>query len=179
MKKTLLWIIILACIIVVGYFVSELENGSVDTDLGADEMMDDKADMDNMNNDTMNDDEIMDNDMEDSEWTTTVTTVHDGYQVYSEDGVAAALANGEKVVLFFHATWCPTCKSLDADIMANEANIPDNVSIFKVDYDSETDLKAEYDVSVQHTLVYVDENMDKVSDARGLPTLEDVVNGIN
>ena len=63
--------------------------------------------------------------------------------------------------------------------MANEANIPDNVSIFKVDYDSESDLKATYDVSVQHTLVYVDENMDKVSDARGLPTLEDVVNGIN
>ncbi|MBP6920925.1 hypothetical protein KBB89_00020, partial [Candidatus Gracilibacteria bacterium] len=31
------------------------------------------------------------------------------YTVYSESAVSSALAAGKKVILFFHAPWCPTC----------------------------------------------------------------------
>ena len=65
-------------------------------------------------------------------------------------------AAGEKRVLFFKASWCPTCRSADKDFMANLKKIPANVVIFKADYDTETVLKTKYGISRQHTFVYVD-----------------------
>ena len=65
-------------------------------------------------------------------------------------------ASGEKRVLFFKASWCPTCRSADKDFMANLKKIPANVVIFKADYDTETALKTKYNISRQHTFVFVD-----------------------
>jgi thioredoxin 1 len=65
-------------------------------------------------------------------------------------------AAGEKRVLFFKASWCPTCRSADKDFMANLKKIPANVVIFKADYDTETALKTKYNISRQHTFVFVD-----------------------
>ncbi len=39
-----------------------------------------------------------------------------GYMNYDEMKVSEALASGQKVVLFFHASWCPTCRALDSAI---------------------------------------------------------------
>lgn len=41
--------------------------------------------------------------------------------------------------LFFHATWCPQCRALDEDLRAQGP--PDGLTVFKVDYDSATDLR--------------------------------------
>jgi thioredoxin 1 len=65
-------------------------------------------------------------------------------------------AAGEKRVLFFKASWCPTCRSADKDFTANLKKIPANVVIFKADYDTETALKTKYNIARQHTFVYVD-----------------------
>jgi thioredoxin 1 len=65
-------------------------------------------------------------------------------------------AAAEKRVLFFKASWCPSCRSADKDFMANLAKLPKNVVIFKTDYDTETALKTKYNISRQHTFVYVD-----------------------
>ncbi len=73
---------------------------------------------------------------------------------YTPEAVSSA-SESEKVVLFFHATWCSTCKLLARDIEANAAQIPAGVKILKVDYDSETALKQKYGVTLQHTLVQV------------------------
>jgi len=54
-----------------------------------------------------------------------------------------------KVVLFFKASWCPTCGALDKDIINNLDNIPEDVTILKVDYDSEIALKKQYGVTIQ------------------------------
>ncbi|MET3163241.1 UNVERIFIED_ORG: thiol-disulfide isomerase/thioredoxin [Arthrobacter sp. UYEF10] len=67
----------------------------------------------------------------------------------------SSASESEKVILFFHATWCSTCKLLASDIEANAASIPAGVKILKVDYDSETALKQKYGVTLQHTLVQV------------------------
>lgn len=61
-----------------------------------------------------------------------------------------------KRVLFFYATWCPSCKMADADILSQIEEIPDDVVIYKVDYDTETELKEKYAVTYQHTFVWVD-----------------------
>jgi pentapeptide MXKDX repeat protein len=77
-----------------------------------------------------------------------------GYADY--DASKLAFAEKGKVVLFFKASWCPSCIALDADINKNIASIPSDVLILKVDYDNSTDLKKKYGVVRQHTLVQVD-----------------------
>lgn len=65
-------------------------------------------------------------------------------------------ARGMKRVLFFHATWCPSCRGTDADIMKKLGEIPGNVMIFKADYDKETALKKQYGIVSQHSFVLTD-----------------------
>ena len=77
------------------------------------------------------------------------------YLEYSEDLLAAT--KGTKI-LFFHAPWCPQCRALESSIKSG--SIPNNVTIFKVDYDSNNRLRQKYGVTIQTTLV-------KVSDTGG------------
>lgn len=76
-----------------------------------------------------------------------------------EDGAIEATA-GPKA-LFFHASWCPKCRALDEDLKAQGA--PDGLTVFKVDYDSRTDLRQQYGVTIQTTIVFVDDAGEKVS----------------
>lgn len=87
--------------------------------------------------------------------TQTVPTVAKGSYT---DFDYAKLANAEhgKVVLFFHAPWCPTCREADKNFNASET--PDGLTLLKVDYDSSGDLKKKYGVTYQHTFVQVDKD---------------------
>ncbi len=73
------------------------------------------------------------------------------YVPYSADKLA--LAKDNKVVIFFHAAWCPTCRALDAEI--NSKGVKEGYIILKADYDSSKELKAKYGVTSQHTFVQV------------------------
>jgi thiol-disulfide isomerase/thioredoxin len=75
------------------------------------------------------------------------------YVEYDESALAAA--EGTKV-LFFHAPWCPQCRALEASIQ--ESTIPAGVTIFKVDYDTNQALRQKYGVTIQTTLVKIDDN---------------------
>ena len=75
------------------------------------------------------------------------------YLPYSADAVATS--NADRILLFFHATWCPSCKALDADIVKNSVTIPDGVAIFKVDYDTSIELKRKYGVTTQHSIIEI------------------------
>lgn len=70
---------------------------------------------------------------------------------YDKDPAARA---GTKVVLFFHAPWCPSCRATEAAI--GTSGVPDGLTLVKVDYDSETALRQQYGVTYQHTFVQVD-----------------------
>ncbi len=74
------------------------------------------------------------------------------YRDYGPDLVADPAY--DTTVLFFHASWCPECRAFDESIRSGA--IPDGVQILKVDYDSETDLKQRYGVTLQSTFVKVD-----------------------
>jgi thiol-disulfide isomerase/thioredoxin len=73
------------------------------------------------------------------------------YVEYSDDAIAQAEG---RVLLFFHAPWCPQCRSVESDIL--EEGVPDGVTIIKVDYDSRQDLRQQYGVTLQTTFVEVD-----------------------
>lgn len=98
------------------------------------------------------------------------------YEAYSADKIARA-ETGD-VVLFFHASWCPSCRSLNSDIEANMNSIPEGVSILKVDYDKETALKKKYGVTYQHTLVQVDKDGNLIKKWSGSPKLSNLVSEI-
>ncbi len=57
-------------------------------------------------------------------------------------------------VLFFHASWCPQCRSIEKGIRAE--GVPDGYTIIKVDYDSHQDLRRKYGVKIQTSFVKVD-----------------------
>ena len=95
------------------------------------------------------------------------------YQEYGEDKLALA-ENGD-VVLFFHATWCPSCRAADADIREQLTAIPNDTHILKVDYDSSTALKQQYGVTTQHTFVQVDESGTEIQQWTGGNTLDSIV----
>jgi hypothetical protein len=76
------------------------------------------------------------------------------YVVYDEEAFNAAA--DQTRVHFFHAAWCPTCRTLDREINANLNRIPEGVVLFKTDYDASGELKRRYGVTYQHTLAVVD-----------------------
>lgn len=71
------------------------------------------------------------------------------------DAAVVSETKGVKI-LFFHAQWCPQCRQLDAEIKAGQ--IPENVTIFKVNYDAAQELRQKYGVTLQTTLVTIDDD---------------------
>lgn len=80
------------------------------------------------------------------------TSVSGAYIDYKDDVLAST--DGIKL-LFFHAPWCPQCRALEADI--KEKGVPDGVTIIKVDYDTSQNLREKYGVTLQTTIVRVDD----------------------
>lgn len=80
-------------------------------------------------------------------------TVSSGMYAAYHDGV---IGNGETSVLFFHAAWCPFCKQADKDLTQWYGSTGFPLSVYKVDYDTQTELKARYGVTTQHTFVKID-----------------------
>ena len=89
------------------------------------------------------------------------------------EGVIAA-TSGHKII-FFHAPWCPQCRALEADIKTGL--IPGGLTIIKTDYDSMQELRQKYGVTIQTTLVKVDDqgNLIKKYVAYDEPTLDNLV----
>lgn len=88
----------------------------------------------------------------------TAEAVKGSYVGYSEQTFTEA--SNQTRILFFHAPWCPQCRSLDESIKQQE--LPDNTVIFKVDYDTNQTLRQKYGVTLQTTLVRVDDKGEKV-----------------
>ena len=94
------------------------------------------------------------------------------YEAYATEKLANA-ATGD-VVLYFHADWCPSCRSTESDLSQKKDDIPSGLTILKVNYDEETALKQKYGVTYQHTFVQVDEEGKKLKQWGGSITLEDI-----
>lgn len=98
------------------------------------------------------------------------------YENYSPEKLT--LASTGDVLLFFHATWCPICRSMESEINADMSKIPDGVHILKVDYDTATALRQKYGVTVQHTFVQVDSSGNSLQKFSDAPNLSDVLSRI-
>ena len=99
---------------------------------------------------------------------------NEGYVPYNAKDFAADTAN--KRVLFFAASWCPTCRAADAEFKAKLKDIPKDVVIYKTDYDTETALKTKYGITHQHTFVYVNAKAEAIKKWSGGAIAEIIAN---
>ena len=138
----------------------------------ADQMEDKMMDDDKM----MEDDSMMDK-AEGEATTDSAPVIAAAAGTYADyDPTLLANAGNGEVVLFFHAGWCPSCRGLEKDIESRLGDIPSGVTILKLNYDTETELKKKYGVVRQHTLVRVDADGNKIETLTGLTnTLDQVV----
>jgi len=99
------------------------------------------------------------------------------YENYEASKNAMASATHD-VVLFFRASWCPSCRAVDADIKANLKTIPASLTILDVNYDNSAELKKKYGVTYQHTFVQVDAQGNLIKKWSGSPTLASLVSEV-
>ncbi|MDP6561944.1 MAG: thioredoxin family protein [Candidatus Peribacteraceae bacterium] len=89
--------------------------------------------------------------------------VQDGSYTQYADGV---IGNGQESVLFFHATWCPKCKENDGRLKEFYGSSDYPRSVYKIDYDTSTDLKSQYGIIGQDTFILIDGNGNEVKRVR-------------
>lgn len=72
---------------------------------------------------------------------------------YSAQALADAEKAGQPVALHFHADWCPTCRAQDKALESMKSEKGLDLTILKVNYDTEKDLKKRFNVRTQSTMV--------------------------
>lgn len=100
------------------------------------------------------------------------------YLNYSSDAATQAISEGKKPVLFFHASWCPTCRALENELQSGGLEeLSSDIVLIKTDYDTELELRQKYGITIQHTLVQVDEQGNEVAKwtGGGVSTIQDRV----
>lgn len=102
----------------------------------------------------------------------TEPTTAGSYEEWSPE--KTALAADHDVVIFFHASWCPSCRALDKNIKENENDIPSDLVILKADYDTATEMKQQYGITTQHTLVQIDQDGSMITKWSGGSRISDI-----
>lgn len=89
------------------------------------------------------------------------------------DGIDGAmmLAESKPTVLFFHASWCPSCKTARKNFEKDASQLED-VNLVVVDYDTSKDLQQKYNVTYQHTFVQISHNGEALAKWNGGDTEE-------
>ena len=85
------------------------------------------------------------------------TQITPNYLTYSESTFKELLQAKKTIVLYFHAPWCNTCTDFDQELKSDSSQLPENVVVLQVPYDTSSELKQTYGVTYQHTLVLLDE----------------------
>lgn len=99
----------------------------------------------------------------------------DGKGAYRDYSPEAASSTTSQAVLFFYAPWCAQCRSIEKGIV--EQGVPSGYDIFKVDYDSNQELREKYEIAIQSTFVRINESGEEIDKyvAYYEPTFETVV----
>jgi thiol-disulfide isomerase/thioredoxin len=129
-----------------------------------DAMSDDAASEDAMSDDAMSDDAASE-EMASSGGYITLADYQAGKDMYDSAG---------NVVLFFNATWCPTCQETVKNLEADPEAIPAGLTVVSVDFDTADDLKKQYGITTQHTFVQVDADGNELAKWTGSSTAEDI-----
>ena len=107
----------------------------------------------------------------------TITTANSSrYVEYSE--TALEKNRDKRRVLFFYASWCPTCRIADPDLKENTHKLPEGLVVLRINYnDPDTDqeekeLAKKYGITYQHTFVQIDSQGKEITKWNGGDTEE-------
>lgn len=83
-----------------------------------------------------------------------------------------------RVVMFFNASWCSTCKIARDNFESSLDQIPSDLTIVVVDFDNSDDLRKKYGITVQHTFVQIDANGESLKKWSGSTTIDQIVKAL-
>lgn len=89
------------------------------------------------------------------ESTLIASDISPGYKWYSPETLATAQASGRTFLLFW-VPWCSSCSALDQELEQRSAELPNNVTVLKVNMDKQSNLVSQYGIAIQHTIVEID-----------------------
>lgn len=90
------------------------------------------------------------------------TLEHTGSIVsYNEIELQSALERGDKLAFYFEAARCSNCKHLKDELLSK--GIPENTTMFLVDFDKAKQLRIKYQVNNLHTVILTDQNLNLIS----------------
>jgi len=93
------------------------------------------------------------------------------YLEYSKSAFESVSA--KRRVLFFYASWCPTCRPADASFKAGVNEIPEDMVVIRVNYNdpdtdnAEKELARKYGITYQHTFVQIDSTGNEITKWNG------------
>ena len=96
------------------------------------------------------------------------------YITFAEFEEAPETYANSRTVLFFNADWCSTCQIARENFEKEAANLPSDLTIVIVDFDTATDMKKKYGVTIQHTFVQVDPEGTELAKWAGSVTVDEV-----
>ena len=97
------------------------------------------------------------------------------YVTYKNYKSEAEKYQDSRVVLFFNASWCSTCKIARDNFEANLKAIPADMAIVIVDFDNSADLRKKYGVTLQHTFVHIDSQEEAIKKWSGSTTISELI----
>jgi len=100
------------------------------------------------------------------------------YLDYSEQNLLSSRKFGRTLLFFAATTWCSNCIIIDEDIKKRISEIPQDITILKVDYDNDHKMKAKYGVTMQTTLILLDNNGDEIKRWIGT-SFDDLLENLN
>ncbi|MDQ3099612.1 MAG: thioredoxin family protein [bacterium] len=101
------------------------------------------------------------------------------YLDYSAQNFTSSQKYGKTLLFFAATTWCSNCAELDAEIKKKATELPSDITILKVDYDRDKEMKAKYGVTMQTTLVLLDKNGTEEKRWIGTGSFGDLLENIN
>lgn len=75
------------------------------------------------------------------------------FKPFTKQAYSEAMAAGKTTIVFFHAPWCPVCRAQEPKVLARLNGDFKHVVAFKVDYDTNQELRREMKVDRQSTLI--------------------------
>jgi thiol-disulfide isomerase/thioredoxin len=98
------------------------------------------------------------------------------YISYASYVAAPEQYTNSRVVFFFNASWCSTCKVARDNFESTLDEIPADMTIVVVDFDNSNELRKKYGVTYQHTFVHIDSKGDAIKKWSGTTTIAALVN---
>ena len=136
--------------------IPEIMDADIATDIIEEEAVEEEATEEETTEEEVTEEEVTEEETTEEEVVEEKTTeaANAEYTTYTKETYDSLLGQSP-VVLYFHANWCPVCIQLDSDISGAIADFPAGSTILKLDFDEEIELRQEYGVTVQSTLITI------------------------